>query len=371
MLRTVGAGGRAALGGDDVLAYLGGDDFVVLTARRSQGTHAALLAAKLCATIAAPCELDARTVFLTASVGIGQFPEHASDAETLLSRATAAAHDASSNGGNQVRAWVEPMSGAARERLVLEAELRDAISGRQIEVYYQPQVDLRSRHITGAEALARWQHPRLGLVVPSRFIPIAERSDLILSIGEQVLRAACARAAEWRAAGLLDGRVAVNLSARQFRDPELMARITAALAETGCPGDAIELEVTESALIDDSELALPILDALRQLDISIAIDDFGTGYSSMTRLRKLPVDKLKIDRSFIADVPARVDAQAVATAILGLGRSLGIGIVAEGIETSAQEKFLLAAGCERGQGFRYGRPMAGADFAAVLQPAPR
>ncbi|HEX5801638.1 MAG TPA: EAL domain-containing protein [Azospira sp.] len=361
---------RAAARDGDTVARLGGDEFVLLVENLpgdDAGVAAAVdIAARVLAALDLPMhagEREAREVPLGASLGIALYPKDGDDAATLLRHADAALYRAKEGGRGGYRFFTAEMNDEARDRLRLQSELKRALDAGQIAVHYQPQVDLASGLVTGVEALARWFHPELGTIPPDRFIPVAEETGLILPLGEAVLRAACRQAAHW-AAGGRPTPVAVNLSPRQLRLPRLPETIAAILAETGCQPAWIELEITESAAMADPAAAQAMLARLRGMGLSIAIDDFGTGHSSLARLTRLPVDKLKIDKSFIPaapDAPQSREDAAVVVAIVALGRQLGLRVVAEGVETARQRDWLAAIGCHQGQGWLFGRP----------QPAPQ
>jgi len=366
LLRAVGARLHAVLRADDILARIDGDDFLVATGRLIQVEHVALLAEELLRTFSKAFTVTEQTLYLSASIGVALCSDDGRDVETLISHAEAASHRAFEAGGNRVQYFSADMSEGAREQMLLEAGLREAIDHDQLILYFQPQVEIGSGRIIGAEALVRWQHPKFGLVAPGKFIPLAERSGLIVPLSDWVLRGACVQAREWHETGRIEGRIAVNLSGRLFDQADLAERIAAILRDTGCPAAALELEITESVMMHEPKQVTEILRRLRALGLSVAIDDFGTGYSSMSRLRRLPIDTLKIDRCFVRDLPADPDAVAITRTIIALAANLHLEIIAEGIETAAQEKFLRAAGCREGQGFRYGRPMPGKRLSALL-----
>ncbi len=375
---------RTAARDGDTVARLGGDEFVLLVENLPGDddtgvTAANEIAARILAALDAPMrtgEHEIREIPLGASLGIALYPQDGDDAATLLRHADAALYRAKEGGRGGYRFFSAGMNDEARDRLHLQSELKRALDAGQIAVHYQPQVDLASGLVTGVEALARWFHPELGAIPPDRFIPVAEETGLILPLGEAVLRAACRQAAAWAARGR-PLPVAVNLSPRQLRHPRLPESIAGILAETGCRPAWIELEITESAAMADPEAAQAMLARLRGMGLAIAIDDFGTGHSSLARLTRLPVDKLKIDKSFIPaapDAPQSREDAAVVVAIVALGRQLGLRVVAEGVETARQRDWLAAIGCHQGQGWLFGRPQP-ADAGAILatqatQPTP-
>ncbi len=365
---------RAAARDGDTVARLGGDEFVLLIENLPGDAAAGVadIAARILAALDAPMHAgergnhESREIPLGASLGIALYPKDGDDAATLLRHADAALYRAKEGGRGGYRFFAAEMNDEARDRLRLQSELKRALDAGQIAVHYQPQVDLASGRITGVEALARWFHPELGAVPPDRFIPVAEETGLILPLGEAVLRAACRQAAAWAERGR-PLPVAVNLSPRQLRHPRLPETIASILAETGCRPAWIELEITESAAMADPAAAQAMLARLRGMGLSIAIDDFGTGHSSLARLTRLPVDKLKIDKSFIPaapDAPQSREDAAVVVAIVALGRQLGLRVVAEGVETARQRDWLAAIGCHQGQGWLFGRPQP-ADAGAI------
>ncbi|HED14706.1 MAG TPA: EAL domain-containing protein [Gammaproteobacteria bacterium] len=355
---------------NDVLAR-NGDEFLLLTRHRVTTARTTQLARKILAVVGAKIEVAKQIVYPHASIGIAQFPEDGSDVATLLNHAETAAHRAFEAGGNQMHHYSAAEGQQAQELLMLEAGLREAIEKGQLVVYYQPQVDLNSGEVIGAEALVRWQHPQLGLVPPGKFIPLAETNGLIVALGEWVLRTACSDAANWYASGQLKGRIAVNLSARQFDEKGLVEGIAAILQQSGCPAAALELEVTESMMMLDADKVAKCLEQLRELGFKVAMDDFGTGYSSMLQLHRLPIDKIKIDQSFVRNLPLDVDAAKITRSIIALARSMDLEVIAEGIETQQQQEFLQAEGCFEGQGFLYSQAITCTAFATMLKKGVR
>jgi len=285
----------------------------------------------------------------------------------LLSCADTAAHRAFDSGGNQIHHYSAQEGQLAQEQLILEAGLREAIENDQLVLYYQPQVNLENGEILGAEALVRWQHPQLGLVPPDKFIPLAETNGMIIALGEWVLRTACNQAAIWHTTGCLKGCIAVNLSARQFDEKDLLKNIVTVLELTGCPTSVLELEVTESMMMLDTDKVALCLEQLRELGFKVAMDDFGTGYSSMMQLHRLPIDKIKIDQSFVRNLPADDDAAKITRSIIALARSMDLEVIAEGIETLEQQQFLLRENCLEGQGYLYSRPITVEEFTTLLE----
>jgi EAL domain-containing protein (putative c-di-GMP-specific phosphodiesterase class I) len=314
-----------------------------------------------------PFPIGDREVHLGAAIGISAFPQDGDDAATLLKRAEIAMHRAKEQGPNSYRMFTSEMGSRAVERLTLESDLRRALERDELELYYQPRIALDTGRIDGAEALLRWNHPRRGKVSPATFIPLAEETGLIVPIGEWVLREACRQNRAWREAGLPPLTVAVNMSAPQFRSSGIAARIATLLGEAGLDPRGLEIELTESLVMHDAEEVVAILRELKAMGVMLAIDDFGTGYSSLSYLKRFPVDRLKIDQSFVRGIATDSDDAAIASAVISLGRSLGLRVVAEGVETEAQRAFLKARGCHEIQGYLVGRPMPALDFETVIR----
>jgi diguanylate cyclase (GGDEF)-like protein/PAS domain S-box-containing protein len=338
------------------LARLGGDEFAVLAENCQQVMQAAELAQRILDGLKEPILLDNRQLFISASIGISLFPNDALNAEQLLRNADSALFKAKSDGREGYALYTEELTAHAQQRVELAGELRRAIELEELRVFYQPVHDLHSGRMLGVEALVRWQHPERGLVSPGEFIPIAEQSGLIADIDAWVLKTACRQMHEWRASGFELQFVAVNVSSRLFSRNDLHQQVAKVLSETGLDPAFLELEVTESAVMEDPEMALEQLHRLRELGLRLAIDDFGTGYSSLLRLKRMPVQKLKIDQGFIAGLPHDEDDAAIVRAIIALGQALGMKVLAEGIETPEQANFLLENHCELGQGYLFGRP---------------
>jgi EAL domain-containing protein (putative c-di-GMP-specific phosphodiesterase class I) len=321
----------------------------------------AQVAQKVIEQLSLPVIVEERELVVTPSIGITVFPDDGRDAEALIRNADAAMYHAKEMGGANYQFFTEQMNLAAARRLALESDLRRALGRDQLRVHYQPIVEAKSGQIVGHEALVRWQNPHRGLVGPLEFIQVAEETGLILTIGEWVLRQAC----RWATfIGVERGlQVAVNLSPRQFNDPKLVQLVAKALKDTGLPARLLELEITETTAMQHSDVALSTLNKLKELGVSIAIDDFGTGYSSLAYLKRFPVDKVKIDRAFVGDVPGDADQSAIVSAIVALAHALEIQVVAEGVETVTQREFLKSCGCDYLQGYLTGRPVD-ADTAA-------
>ncbi len=315
------------------------------------------LAQRVRAALQLPFHLGDHELFITASVGISCFPADGRDAESLMRAADAAVYMAKQQGRNTVAAYSSGMNAAAMERFILQNSLPQALTRNEFLLEYQPTVDLRTGRIHGAEALIRWQHPQLGLISPVRFIGLAEDTGQIIPIGEWVLHEACMQLQRWRAEGWREAAVAVNLSARQFAQPDLARQIERILVSTGTAPQQLCLEITESMMMHDPAAAERLITRLTRQGIKFAIDDFGTGYSSLNYLRRFRVNSLKVDKSFVSGVPGDRGSESIVRAIIALGKALGMTIIAEGVETAEQVRFLKSAGCDLAQGFYYSRPV--------------
>jgi len=344
----------------DIVARLGGDEFAVLATADGddQREVAIVTAGRLLEAVATPYELDGHHLQIGTSIGIALAPEHGADVEQLMKNADLALYKAKSEGRDAYRFFEDAMGIEVRTRRAHQVDLRNALANGEFELHYQPIVDIRTGDITSIEALIRWRHPQRGMIPPSSFIPLAEESGLINPIGEWVLRKACSDAVRWPS----HIKVSVNLSAVQFRKIGPIDNYCKALIETGLPPERLELEITESVLLQGSADNVETLHRLRLKGISIVLDDFGTGYSSLSYLRMFPFDKIKIDRSFVHELAKNADCAAIVSAVAGLGRSLRIGTVAEGIETQDQLVLVQAAGCTHAQGFLFGRPCPAAEL---------
>lgn len=344
------------------LARLGGDEFAILSENCAQVGQAADLAQLIVNVMKEPYELENHRLFSTVSIGISLFPGDAQSAEQLLRNADAALFKAKSNGRSGYALYTEELTAHAQQRVETASELRRALEQGELQVYYQPVHDLFSGRMIGLEALVRWQHPQRGMVSPGEFIPIAERTGLIADIDMWVMRQACQQMVRWLGEGRVLDFVACNVSSRLFAHREMYQQVAQVLDDTGLEPARLEIEVTESAVMDDHEVALEQLHRLRDLGLRLAIDDFGTGYSSLLRLKRLPVQKLKIDQGFVAGLPGDDDDVAIVRVIIALARSMGMAIHAEGIEQSEQARFLLEHQCDMGQGYWYGRPVPARDL---------
>ncbi|TNC78608.1 EAL domain-containing protein [Janthinobacterium lividum] len=356
----------AILRGTDIICRIGGDEFVVIVEPADDASEMASVARKILAVLAAPFDLEGHQLYVSASIGVSLYPFDAQDVATLTRNADTAMYHAKHQGKNRYAVFKAEMELRAQRRLRMEANLRRALQNEELYLHYQPQIDLRSGRIVGVEALIRWNCREMGQLSPAEFIPVAEESGIIVDLGRWVLQSACRQAAVWCKAGLLDSleHVAVNLSACQARDPGLMDDIRAILDETQLPHGLLELEITEGVLMDNIHANVELMRRLQETGIHLSIDDFGTGYSSMSYLKRLPIDQLKIDRSFVHDLPG--EGEAIVTAIIAMAHSLHLKVVAEGVETLRQVEFLRTAGCDNVQGFFFARPMTAAQLTALL-----
>lgn len=354
----------------DMVARLGGDEFVIVLDDVTGSRGAATVAQKIINALAQPLILEQHELVVTPSIGIGLYPDDGGDAETLIKHADVAMYRAKERGRNNYQLFTADMHVRAFERLAMENSLRRALERNEFLLHYQPQIDLGSRRIIGMEALLRWRQPK-GLIPPAQFIPIAEEIGLIIPIGEWVLRTACARNKAWQDAGFAPLRVAVNLSARQFRMHNLVAMVRSALTDSGLAAQCLELEITESIAMDHIEETIAKLDELKAMGVGIAMDDFGTGYSSLGYLKRFPIDRLKIDRSFVRDITTDPDDATIAVSIISLAHAMRLEVVAEGVETEAQLAYLSHHGCDEVQGYYFSPPLATEEFAAMLKAGGR
>ncbi len=343
---------------EDTVARLGGDEFVVLIEGITHASDIVGLANKLLSSFNGSFYLNGHTLFVTPSIGASVYPQDGSDSETLIRNADTAMYRAKDMGRNNCYSYSSELTEEAMERLTLESALRNALKRDEFELNYQPQFELASNRLLGVEALIRWNHPKRGQIMPDRFIAVSEESGLIVEIGLWVLRTACEQMQAWQQQGLALNVMAVNVSGVQFQRGDIVDTVASVLSASGLPPRCLELEITESIILKRPEHAIHALHKLKQLGVSISIDDFGTGYSSLSQLKHLPVDKLKIDQSFVRDIPNDIDDEAIACAVIALGQSMKLKVIAEGIETEAQREFLISQGCEEGQGYLYSRPVS-------------
>jgi diguanylate cyclase (GGDEF)-like protein len=360
---------RRSLRSSDVVARLGGDEFVVILENTTESQTIETVAQTLLSVLSQPMQLSGHECHTTASIGIAMFPADGTDVQTLTKNADMAMYLAKEDGKNDFRFFTKAVETQSIERLRLETSLRHALERNEFSLHYQPKVDLASGQITGVEALLRWTHPELGMLPPAQFIPLAEETGLIVPIGRWVLKQACAQSMAWLDQGLRQVSMAVNLSPRQFADENLLQDIDDALASCIMPPTLLQLEVTESMVMQNVARAIKVLNAIRSRGIRLAIDDFGTGYSSMSLMKQFPIDTLKIDRSFVRNLPDDREDRAIAQAIISLGKALGMTIVAEGVETAEQKTFLRDHGCDEMQGFLFSKAVPQEQLADLLRPA--
>ncbi|MBI2307953.1 MAG: EAL domain-containing protein [Rhodocyclales bacterium] len=366
LLRMVAQRIQRSLRRDDVVARLGGDEFAVILRSIAERSEATQVCAKLIESIGQPFPIEGQDFFVTASIGVAFFPEDADDSRTLIRNADTAMYQAKLAGKNVFELFMPAMNVNVKKRVSLESSLRNALQNDELSLHYQPKIDLMSRQVLGFEALLRWHSPEHGNVSPADFIPIAEDSGLIVPIGEWVITRALGDLRVWNTSRRQKLHVAVNLSTRQLRVDNITRRIAQLIGESAVPADWLELELTESMVMENVHAQIETFQQLQELGVKLAIDDFGTGYSSMSYLKRLPIDTLKIDRSFVSDLPKDSNGLAIATAIVALGHSLGLTVIAEGIETTAQAEALLNLGCDLGQGYLFARPMPAAQVAEYL-----
>ncbi len=367
VLKEVAERLQGCLRESDTVGRLGGDEFVALLEGIPQSMHCAEVAQKILAAVARPFAFDTQEFHLTASIGISTYPADSEDVQSLLKNADVAMYRAKELGKNNFQFYSAQMNIHTLERLALESSLRGALERNEFVLHYQPKIDIRSGRIIGMEALVRWQHPTKGLIPPMQFIPLAEETGLIVPIGEWVLRTACARNKSWQEQGLPPLRIAVNLSARQFAHENLLQDVARVLNETGLDAAFLELEITESMVMHDPEHAIELLNKLKAMGISISIDDFGTGYSSLSYLKRFPIDSVKIDRSFIKDLPLDGDDAAITQAIIAMAHGLKLKVIAEGAETGEQLSFLRAHKCDEMQGYYFSKPLPEHEFILLVQ----
>ena len=352
---------------EDTVARLGGDEFSIVLANLKSGDNIVDIARKILDSIERPFSINGHAAMVSTSIGIAVFPEDGTTPDLLIRNADAAMYQSKAAGRNTYHYYQPEMTQAAQRRLASEQALRRAIERQEFEVWYQPQLNLATGGLIGAEALVRWRDPERGLIPPNEFIPLAESTGMIIPIGEQVLRQVCQDIAKWQTSNLNPGKVGVNVAGPQLFRSDFIGLLCDVIEKFAIPPSALEIEITETCVLDNPELARQLLDTIQDMGISIAIDDFGTGYSSLSHLKKLPIDTLKIDRSFVSDLPDHPHDIAITRAILAMGRSLGFDVIAEGVETKEQQKFLLDEGCIQGQGYLFAKPMPIKEFTDWLR----
>jgi predicted signal transduction protein with EAL and GGDEF domain len=351
----------------DIVSRLGGDEFVIVLPQLSSGIAAINIVNNIRKILSQTYSIDGRDLYITPSIGISVFPHDGATIKELMQNADLAMYDAKAKGRDNYQFFKKEMNTVAQEKHLMESDLRSAIDREEFLLHYQPQIDVATGRVVGVEALVRWQHPFRGFVQPDMFIGIAEDTGLILPLGAWVLKTACLQSAAWTAAGLPPMRMAVNLSARQFRQDNLPKLVADTIAETGIAPHLLELEITESVAMDNPEETNLHLRRFKEMGVELAIDDFGTGYSSLSYLKLYPVNRLKIDRSFVKDIETSADDSAIAEATISLAHALGKEVVAEGVETEGQLNFLRKQKCDIIQGYYYSRPLPAAELAEFLR----
>jgi diguanylate cyclase (GGDEF)-like protein len=359
---------RSCVRESDVVARLGGDEFVIVLSEVFNCDQIALVARKVLSSLMPALNLAGHDCRTTGSIGIAVFPDNGSDAETLTKNADMAMYLAKGEGKNDFRFYSQEIKSQSIERLMLESSLRHALELNQFALHYQPKIEAATGQINGVEALLRWRHPDLGDLPPMKFISLAEETGLIIPIGHWVLKTACAQNVAWQRQGLPAISMAVNLSPRQFLDDNLLRDIDDALKETGMPAHLLQLEITESMVMQNVARAIKLLNEIQDRGVQLAIDDFGTGYSSMSLMKQFPIDMIKIDRSFVRDLAENPQDRAIATAIISMGKALGLTVVAEGVETTEQDAFLRGHLCDELQGFLFSKPVPAGDISTLLRP---
>jgi diguanylate cyclase (GGDEF)-like protein len=351
----------------DTVARIGGDEFVIVLSPPAGASDAAEVARRALEAMLPPIHIGGISIHVSPSVGIAYFPADATTVQSLIAHADAAMYTAKQAGRSKVQSYAPGMNKGTQDQVRLESDLHTALELQQFELHFQPKVDIRTGSVSSAEALVRWRHPQRGMISPLDFIPLAEECGLIGGIGDWVVREACRQGRAWQDNGFLPLRIAVNLSASQFRASNLVELIRSALAMANFDPRSLEVEITETAVMSDPEESIKTLERLSEMGVLISVDDFGTGYSSMSYLRRLPIDRLKIDRSFINEITARADDASIVQAIVSLAHSLRLKVIAEGVETIAQLDFLSSIGCDQYQGFHFSRPLPVPEFEALMR----
>jgi diguanylate cyclase (GGDEF)-like protein len=354
-----------------ILARVGGDEFNVLLPEMARIENAALMAGNILAAMKEPFEVDGHEVFITPSIGVAVFPSDGEASDTLLKHAGVAMNQAKQHGRNTYEFYSTKMNAKALERLSLENQLRRALAREELLLVYQPKIDIRTGRVVGAEALLRWNHPEQGLISPISFIPLAEQTGLIVSFGEWVLHTACRQNKAWQSAGLPNIHIAVNVSARQFRDVRFIRTISEVLEDSGLEPQYLTLELTENTIMENTKENLDTLHRIKTMGVKLSVDDFGTGYSSLSYLKQLPLDELKIDRSFISEIRSEADDAPIVTAIIAMAHSLGLTVVMEGIETEQQLVFARDRSCDEYQGYLFSKPVTSRQFETMVAAGTR
>jgi len=369
LLQSVAQRLLACVRSTDTVSRQGGDEFVILLSELTHALDAAVIADKILLALSAPYEIEPHVLHLTGSIGIVTYPDDGTDARTLMKNADSAMYHAKDNGGDHFQFFKAEMNVRAAERQSLENDLRHALDRKEFVLHYQPKIHLETGTIAGVEALIRWHHPQRGLVPPAEFIPVAEECGLMVKIGRWVLREACHQARVWQDAGLPRVRISVNVSAAELRAKDFVAGVRAVLTEVALEPRYLELELTETFLIQDSSSTSAVLLALKEMGVQLALDDFGTGYSSLSHLRRFPIATVKIDQSFIRDLTMDSHDASIVSAVISMGNRLHMQVVAEGVETPEQLAFLQEQRCPEGQGYYFSRPVVGGEFTRLLEAA--
>ncbi|MDD5754065.1 MAG: bifunctional diguanylate cyclase/phosphodiesterase, partial [Methylococcales bacterium] len=350
----------------DTVSRLAGDEFTVILSSIKTPEEAGIVAKKILKALNVPVVLEGREVFISTSIGITVYPVDGDSVNQLVKNADTAMYHAKERGRNNFQYFSNTMNQKVLDELEMETNLRQALKNNEFSLNYQPQFDLRTKELIGLEVLLRWKHPMLGFISPAVFIPHAEKSDLIITIGEWVLRTACLRSVAWQAAGLRPVRISVNLSGMQLKQHDLIDKITQILIETKLSSELLELELTEGVLMDNAEVTIHTLTELKKMGIHLSIDDFGTGYSSLSYLKRFPIDTLKIDQSFVKDITTDVDDNAIASTIIAMAHNLRLKVIAEGVETQEQADVLQEKGCDEVQGYFFSRPLTEKGMCQLL-----
>jgi diguanylate cyclase (GGDEF)-like protein len=366
LMKQVAGRLRACVTEGDTVARFGADEFAVMLAHIDEAKDAVELIGSIRNALHPPFDLDGQELFATASVGVSLFPHDGNEGRRLLKNAASALARARKSGGDSYRFYTKDMNSTASKQFALETSLRHALDNDEFVLHYQSRLAIDTLKITGVEALVRWQHPQLGLLAPAEFIPLAEDNGLILPIGEWVLRTACRQNREWQSRGFAHICVGVNVSARQFQEQQLVELVPEILSETGLAAEYLDLELTESSIMSNTAANIAVLTRLKALNLTISIDDFGTGFSSLSYLKRLPIDTLKIDQSFIREVTTDPDDAALVMAIVTLAHNLRLRVVAEGVETEAQLNFLQLLRCDEVQGFLFSKPLPAPGLEKLL-----
>lgn len=369
LLQSVAKRLLACIRSPDTVSRNGGDEFIIVLQEMEQPNQAAITARRVLKALADPHRAGEHDLHVTASMGVSVYPDDGPDAETLIKNSDTAMYQAKASGRKTFQFFTPEMNVSAVERQSIEEGLRQALERQEFVLHYQPVVNIKTGAVVGAEALIRWNHPTRGLLSPMTFIPVAEQTGLILPIGAWVMREACRQAQSWKDAGLSNGMMAVNVSAIQFREANFLEDLFSVLRETGLDPHSLELEVTEGVLMKNAEVAASTLKAVREIGIRVSVDDFGTGYSSLSYLRRFPLDSLKIDQSFLHKVHVAPDDSIIVSAIIGMGRAIGLRVIAEGVETAEELAFLKANDCDDAQGYYFSRPVPAEEFAKLLVAA--